>query len=135
MSEKLCALRKIGGGTELKETVLWTNPNPSSSMNDTALTLSQSMDNFDYLQFDYRITTGDPNPMSIMISVEDFKLCKYAYKNNFLGFAAYSEQGKAFCRPIEYQSLTSVYVRAAKLLSSPESNGSMCVPTQIIGLK
>lgn len=39
-----------GGGT-LKETVLWTNPNPSANFNSQNVTLSEDISNYDFIKF------------------------------------------------------------------------------------
>lgn len=48
MAEKLCGLKKKGGG-QLSETVLWTNPNPTDAMNEIVITTSDNISNYKYL--------------------------------------------------------------------------------------
>lgn len=48
MAEKLCTLRKSGGG-KMKETVLWTNPSPTSDFAGATLTLSDNISHYKYI--------------------------------------------------------------------------------------
>ena len=38
----------------LDETVLWTNPSPTSAFAGQTITLSDNVDNYDYLEFEYK---------------------------------------------------------------------------------
>ena len=42
-----------GGGGMLEETVLWTNPSPTSDFAAQTVTLSDSISNYDYIKFEY----------------------------------------------------------------------------------
>ena len=48
MAETLCQLEKKGGG-KLRETVLWTNPSPTTAFPITRQALSNSTDSFSYI--------------------------------------------------------------------------------------
>lgn len=132
MSEKLCALRKIGGGT-LKETVLWTNLNPTSQMGDnTTLTLSENINNFKFIQVVARFSTSDATTFSAIMSVEDFLKSGTTNKTR-LYFGGIIDSN--YCRTMRYTAATSVRVSTAYIFSGTSYNNAVIIPTQIIGLK
>ena len=54
MSEKLASIEKKGGG-KMSETVLWTNPSPSSNRSGTnTITLSESYENYDFIRIKFK---------------------------------------------------------------------------------
>lgn len=85
MSEKLCVLKKIGGGT-LKETVLWTNSSPTSSMTQQYLSLSDSIANYDYIKVVIAVSTSDLTSTVTTIMDASEIISKGAdYRNCFYG--------------------------------------------------
>lgn len=81
MSEKLCALRKKGGGGQkYTETSLWTNSSPSSDFAAQTVTLSDSIDNYKYIKIKYVFSSSynTGNYLSdYIISVDDLKKVVY----------------------------------------------------------
>ena len=68
MSEKLCALRKIGGG--MSETVLWTNSAPSSTFSGQTITMLNSYTSFNYLKIRYKNTTSSNTYNEVIIPTD-----------------------------------------------------------------
>ena len=130
MGEKLCALRKIGGGT-LKETILWTNPSPTSTFARQTINLSQDINNFDYLKIKALGSTTNNLEISIYISVDDFK--KGGSTGSVAGPALYgANTGGTARRAIYYSSSTTILVDYAEGGNTQYNN--IAIPLQIIGL-
>lgn len=55
-----------GGGGGLSITKLWENPSPSSSMADQDITLSDAVENYDYIGIVYVQANGSTNRTRIM---------------------------------------------------------------------
>lgn len=69
MSEELCALRKIGGGSE-SETVLYTNTSTSSF--DSTVTLSDSLANYDALKLTGHRVSDNVSYSAVAPDIPDF---------------------------------------------------------------
>ena len=140
MAEKLCELRKKGGGGQkYTETSLWTNPNPTSSFDAQTTTLSESMDNFMYLKFVYKVyADAATNPTNnVIISVEDFKTTNYTSGTVSLGLtAAASASGTNYIwsRVAYYASNTTIGFSSARSAGANSTNNARSVPTEILGL-
>ncbi|MCR5451961.1 MAG: hypothetical protein K6F00_04965 [Lachnospiraceae bacterium] len=74
MAQKLCQLKKKGGGS-LTETDLWTNSAPSSAWASSSITLSQSISNFTFIKIYYKPTKDSSNTdiNAICVEVEALK--------------------------------------------------------------
>ena len=137
MSEKLCALRKIGGGT-LKETTLWTNPNPSASFGEQSVTLSDSILNYDYIKIEWAETTSAlTNKSSIMASASEFT--KYKNPNNNAHTVCPGLYGRGasimYARFIAYTSDTQIFFQNAVRLNSSGVDNTSTIPLNVYGVK
>lgn len=69
-----------GGGGGLVRTTLWTNSSPTSDYPSSTstvtvdATLSDDMDNYQYLEFIFRKSTSNSDTFSMIIPVSEFKL-------------------------------------------------------------
>ena len=130
MSEKLCALRKIGGG--MSETVLWTNPSPTSVLADsTKMNLSESMENFNFLKATARARTTNADTISVIMSVEDFK--KTSSTNPVLmRFPIYAN---GYIRLLRYDNNTKINISRAFIAGGGDEDNANVIITQLVGLK
>lgn len=138
MAEKLCSLKKIGGGGgSLTETVLWTNPNPSSAFGAQAVTLSDSLSNYDYIGIDnYYDTAYADTSATPLMSVEDFKKCIYSTSTTIprMALTLGGERSSKWFRYVNYVSDTSIQFSIGRTTSTTTS-GNACIPTRVIGIK
>ena len=125
-----------GGGT-LTETVLWTNPSPSSSFSNQTVTLSESYTNYKYVGVKYATGTGSSAPEATMIlSTEDAAKTDSSGSNNGLkGSIGSRYQSNVYARIIGFMSNTSVEITAARQQGSTNSNNALIIPKTIIGIK
>ena len=141
MAEKLATLRKCGGG--MTETVLWTNPSTSSDFAYQEVNLSQDIDNFDYLKFEYQNSTATITKSSVLISVSEFKQTSVSVPQKacfHLGWAGGTATSISLMwRPVGYVNDTKVIIGTC-ILTSMTSLGNQiynlaCIPTKIYGVK
>lgn len=66
------ALFRCGSGAGLQETVLWTNPNPTTSMSSTTVTLSESVTGFDFIKIESRVSTSDSTTYSVLMPASEW---------------------------------------------------------------
>lgn len=119
------------GGSELIETVLWTNPNPSTQFAGQTITID-TVNGYKYIKFVFRKqhTLTDECP-AVILSVEDWRRCSIAG-----GYAAVSssvrnsQNSPAYHRYISYSSDTSIAIS-----NDVSSANGYNIPYQIIGLK
>lgn len=128
MSEKLCALKKIGGGT-LKETTLWTNASPTSNFVGQIVTLSESLDNYNALRFYYNKATSSSTTVSYIDVPKDI------FTNmGGAGITLYADY--PYCRSIQMASSNQITFGNTMLIGVNVSSylNHVCVPTKICGL-
>lgn len=136
MAEKLCQLKKKGGSTTL-ETVLWTNPSPTSTQDKQTITLSGSISDYSSLKFVFYSDTSHTQIVSIMISVDDFKLVGGSTNNIYdyvLSPSVYTA-GNIVSRLFRYLSDNTMTIGSCNSVTGGTSNNSKCILYQIIGLK
>ena len=140
MSEKLCTLRtQGGGGGKYTETSLWTNPNPTSDFANQTVTLSESMDNFKYLKFVYKVyADAASNPTNeVIIPVEDFKTTNYTSGTVSLGLSSAANASGTnylWSRVAYYASNTTITFSSTRATGANSTNNARSVPTEILGL-
>lgn len=117
---------------QMTETTLWTNSSPTTSFSAQAVTLSQSMANFDYIKIQYAKTkdkTGEFQP-SIIVSYADFLHTKSSEDSGRIKAVLYYYDTY---RRFYYVSDTSIQFNQAT--SGSTSYPSYNVPIKISGLK
>ena len=139
MAEKLCTLRRRGGGGTLKETTLWTNSAPSNAFSGTTVTLIANISTYDYIAVDYYITNAlvsDENKIRVIMSVSDFKKGKTPVSNNIPTLVICTYLNNSYARRIYYSSETQILIGNADIVNASGSYNNYCaIPYQIIGLK
>ena len=140
MSEKLCTLRTQGGGGGAKqtETVLWTNSAPTSNFAAQTVTLSDDINNYDYIAVTYYCSPSLTQGARAIRSVADFKKGVYNTKNvpeMCLSYMDGSSTPNPMFRPVLYASDTTVrFYDCVTKGSSTVYNGYL-QPLSIIGIK
>lgn len=140
MAEVLASLKKIGGsGEQYTETVLWTNPDPTSNFTGQNVTLSDSLSNYKYIgiRFAYGTSYKTGEYISTLLeTVADFR--KFGYgtgvRRNGLAICISDEKNKSYERLCIYVSDTSVHFDPCnQVASSTQANGN-AVPLEILGI-
>ena len=128
MSEALCELRKKGGGGgKYTETSLWTNSAPTSSFAQQEVTLSDNIDNYDFIKVNFRNSTSDSTEIGTLISASDV-----AKSSVYLAFEVIVSSA-AYVRRIQKTSSNSVSITGCYRLNG--TLNTACIPTSIAGCK
>ena len=122
-------------GSKLRETVLWENPSPTSAFTTQTVLLNQSINNFKYLKFYYRISKSNSTENFIIISVDNFTLMTYENNSFFGGLTGKISNDNSYCRVIVYKSSTSISIQTATKLKYAAATGDYFIPTKINGMK
>lgn len=135
MAEKLCTLRKYGGGS-LKETVLWTNPSPTSAFAGQSVALSKGISDFKYLCIEVQFATSSTDTLRYYYDTSE--LSTRTYNNAVVTPSAGIWRTDArHTRDMYYVDNThfGFYDNQRIAGSAVTTANTALIPTQIIGLK
>ena len=120
------------GGAGLKETVLWTNPNPTSELagGSTQYELSASLNNFDYVQVNWRTTT-DATIYSAAFKPADVM----ALTNPTVANAGFTYGDTLGTRVFNAPDDTHVRFGYCYAFASANPVSTRCIPVTVVGLK
>lgn len=127
-------IRCGGGKATLKATTLWTNPSPSSSFSAQAVTLSESMYNFDFIKIYFRYSTSDNSEWSVLytpggIVGETVAIGARKYNSSSINDMRYraasgtTNSSISFTNSVQHTS------------SSQTTSGAYIIPTYVYGIK
>lgn len=124
---------KLKQGTT--ETSLWVNSSPTSSFaGGQNVTLSDSLDNYDYIKFRWRISTTYENPNECLVSVKAFKKMDMTSLATIMAFGGMnSNADDSYLRRIAYTSNTQVWFGSS--LKGTTTANTTNIPLEIIGIK
>lgn len=140
MSEKLCALRKTGGGT-LKETALWTNSNPTSEFSAQTISLSDNVTNYNYVKLVFKSDLNQDIFSSVIHDVTTFMALKLlntdASSYTQAGVVAMTTSNANTWRYRSYKATASNRVQFSASFPSNSATAAnrYLLPYQIIGMK
>lgn len=140
MSEKLCALRKIGGGT-LKETTLWTNSAPTSNFASQTITLSDGISNYKFLKIRYRKNTTENVEHQVLYDVDDV-ISQFTSNAgaHYMGSIVERENStpsyRTAARLYAMSNDTTMTISNAIYIDNPSTaQNAWAIPLEIIGVK
>ena len=132
------ALSGSSGGGGLTPTTLWSNNSPTSNFpasgNTITVTLSDDIDNYEYIKIKARRGTSDATEYAVIYSVEDFKKLNNATGAS-AGALAYNYNSSNSVRIFYYTSNTSVTFELNKAVNATGTARTGAIPLEIIGLK
>ncbi len=126
---------KVVGGGKMEETTLWTNSAPASTFAAQTITLSDDIDNYDYLKFYVRLSTSNNKSNSILISVDDFKNTGNAANSLNLAHSCYYAEAAIRNRHFFYGGDTSIGFGTCFNSGNSGSENTYLIPTKISGVK
>ena len=133
MAEILAQLEKKGGGG-MSEKVLWTNPSPTSSFPQTACSLSESIDNFDYIKILYRVSTSNNTQGVAIWPISTIKISTGGSNHIRASFTTQTS-ANIYSRVIAYVSNTSLQIGQSIALNTSGTDNATGIPLAIYGLK
>lgn len=119
----------------MTETVLWTNPSPTSDFTSQTVTLSDDINNYAFIKIQFRRSIGDSTTANVIYAIEDLK--KYVGNGSLFGaMSLWSGTTSSFARRIGYVSDTKISISSLTQIGGNSAAGqSSGAPTQIIGMK
>ena len=132
-----------GGGCDLTGTLIWTNPNPSTSQQWIQLITPTQLEEYDYFRFVWCASTTDQsNTCEAVVSATDLKKSIQSTTACRLGMLCrvVGSGGSALtsCRQTFYNydsSKKGIWVSDAFKLNSTGSDNSKCMPLYVYGIK
>lgn len=131
------AFYRSGGGENSTETLLWTNPNPTSSFSEQAVQLSQSIEDFDLIKVTFKISTTNAEEGVIIVPTQTIKNSLNNTNNTFRTSIGVRLSGYNYVRPLFINS--GVYdklgISSAKIPGNSGTSNTSATPLQVIGIK
>lgn len=135
MSEVLAQLKQKGGGA-LKETVLWTNPSPNADYASATVTLSQSVENFDFIKIYYKGIKTSVTEMFFIFPIETWNSATRTAYAPWLSIDCRNGSGTVpFARGIIPDTNNTVLIDTAHNLTDGSTANTIVIPLRICGLK
>ena len=135
MAEKLASLRKKGGG-KMSETVLWTNPSPTSAFAAQSVALSDNISKYKYICIKVWFSTSRNDILTSIYDTSEITRC--IYNSTYVTPSAGIWRTDArHTRDMYYVDDThfGFYDDQRILGSSVTTSNTALIPYQIIGLK
>lgn len=135
MAEKLCELKKKGGGGgELKETTLWTNSRPTSSFPVQSVTLPD-ITPYKLVKVTFRISTSNSTEYYELYTPDQLLngVITGPDKGQVPTLSYHSGTGR-YLKYFKAASTTSIQFSNTALLGSSDNNNYI-IPIKITGLK
>lgn len=128
------ALYRCGSGSAMQKTTLYTYTGNLSSDSFAAqdITLSESINNFDYIGIEYAFPSTD-TPITVIMSVEDFKKTSDNANKPSLALGWRTSSSTRGARRFSYVGPTTIHADGAYAGTS-ETNTS-AIPQHIYGIK
>lgn len=118
----------------MSETVLWTNASPTSTFNSQTVTLSDDINNYDYIKITYRASTTLTSTLSIMLSLEEWLKTTNATGVCYPAIAV-RINSVVYARRVSHNTDTDVIFASAIRMNASGANQDYIIPTEVIGLK
>lgn len=135
MAEKLCELKKKGGGGKQKETVLWTNNAPTRNQGAVSISLNGDLSDYDYIKFIYRYNTTNSKSFNLTIPYSEFIKCVYSNADNAFAIGASAGSNNYYYRYIWYTNDTTVATSHCFKYNSTTQSDSVAILTDVVGCK
>ena len=136
MAEKLCTLRKKGGG-KMKETVLWTNATPTSDFSAGYIDFSDNISNYKFISIKVRTNINISDAIDYYYDVSQIANITSAstYPKIYIGYYANST---FYYRDSFYQNDTRISISNCyynKTNTTPATSNAAVIPVSISGWK
>ena len=121
------------GNSELTKTILWTNPSPSSTFPNSTLTLSETINNYKYIGFEYKVSTVNSKSITLVFSVSDFKK-SYGTTSTLIYLGSTDGNYNGFVRYMMYANDTSLNASYAMRTLNSSTDNNYCIPLYVYGI-
>lgn len=133
---EILGLNELDTGKRFTETSLWTNSSPTSAFASQTVSLSESIENFDYIKIKFKYANGYDIFSTPIVLVSDFKTFQANSQRSGAGMGGiFDASNNMYARSYWYVNNTSVQFSAAYRLNSTTAYNDNLIPMEISGLK
>lgn len=126
-----------GGGERLVETVLWTNPDPTSDFAAQTVNLSDSIGNYDYIAFTYKLQKAQTATYKVYYSAAEVLAWRaMTDSGTYLPFGVIGGRSdENYKRLLAKEATNQVSFSTATGMANSTASNGMITPLQVIGVK
>lgn len=132
MAEKLCQLKKKGGGNYIED-ILWSNSAPTSSFANKDITLNTNLSDYDTIRVYYRVSTSNSKTAFIDVLKSDFEEMNGTNGTLKVGLACFDDN-TSFLRAVNYVNASTIHFNSAGQIGVTTTNNAKCIPVKVCGL-
>lgn len=130
--------RNKSGGAKTTETLLWTNPSPTTARSSLDATLSQSLQNFQKIRVEYAYNTGSSDaPYYVVFPVKDAN-GDYMFPSGSgkqrMSLGLNNASSHAFTRHFYVSDDTTIHFNNAYRVNTSGNTSSNLIPWNIYGI-
>lgn len=114
------------------ETVLWTNPSPTSQFATQTITVSD-LSEYDYIRVYFRVSKSIDTELSVIMSKADFYNSIEGNTKDVLSIGATGTTGSAVCRQI--YNLSNTQIKFGSAFTSSGINNDYAIPTKVSAIR
>lgn len=117
---------------ENMETVLWTNPAPTSAFASQTITLSDGISNYKYIKLKWKNINSEDQIGESIVPVDNFT--SQSPSPNYNNFSGMFTTPSSYARGWVYVSDTQITFGNCYTLAGTTQNSNYCIPLEITGL-
>lgn len=120
----------IGGGGGMTETLLWQNDSPATQFGSKTITLSDSMDNYDYIKILYYVSSSANPSISLYVKPDEISDSTGENRRTISGYYGNRVLARFFYRNGD----TQIFFSGAQQLNQAYSSSSSIKPMAVYGV-
>lgn len=124
----------MGGGGALSETVLWTNPSPTSNFSAQTVTLSQDYTMFKAIRIYVKATGSATSDYYSDYPIETIQNSIADSTKPLVTINGRSSSKNPYARTLIVKTNNSFQIDTAYAIGGTSTNNGMAIPTKIAGL-
>ena len=134
---EILGINELDHGKWFDETTLWTNSAPTTAYTGGTVSLSEDIDNFDFLKITYRFNVSVSTENEIYIPISLFKLSvqSTSTNHNICTLGLQDSSNNFYVRNVFYASDTSVTFTTCYKENGSGNTGNGAIPLTIVGCK
>lgn len=114
------------------ETTLWTNPSPTSNMNAQEVTLSDSIANYKYIEFEWQQSTSVTTKAKVRMLVTDYSAVDRSTAGPKVALGA-RVGSNYYSRLCGHVNNTTTWISGCTSTGGTSASGNV-IPTKIVGI-
>ena len=125
---------KTGGGA-LSETVLWTNPSPTSGFTSQSVNLSDNLTNYKFIKATWKISKSTSDEAAVIMSIDDFLQTGLTQSDFLFTLTSRISNNITAVRSCWYETDNKIHIGTGIDAGSSTTRNDNCIPLKVFGLK